>query len=68
MLRLILLFGEKGRAALDQGANLSQVLGMSVRERIGRAKYIKEEDMAQFNKIESELNDQIGALLTEGGM
>ena len=68
MLRLILLFGEKGRAALDQGANLSQVLGMPVRERIGRAKYIKEEDMAQFNKIESELNDQIGALLTEGGM
>lgn len=68
MLRLILLFGEKGKLALDQGANLSQVLGLPVRERIGRAKYIREEDMAQFNKIESELNDQISALLTEGGL
>ncbi len=68
MLRLILLFGEKGKLALDQGGNLSQVLGLPVRERIGRAKYIREEDMAQFNKIESELNDQISALLTEGGL
>lgn len=68
MLRLILLFGEKGKLALDQGANLSQVLGLPVRERIGRAKYIREEEMAQFNKIESELNDQISALLTEGGL
>lgn len=68
MLRLILLFGEKGKLALDQGANLSQVLGLPVRERIGRAKYIREEEMAQFNKIEAELNDQISALLTEGGL
>lgn len=68
MLRLILLFGEKGKLVLDQGANLSQVLGLPVRERIGRAKYIREEEMAQFNKIESELNDQISALLTEGGL
>lgn len=68
MLRLILLFGEKGKLALDQGANLSQVLGLPVRERIGRAKYIREEEMAQFNKIESELNAQISALLTEGGL
>lgn len=68
MLRLILLFGEKGRQALDGGANLSQVLGLPVRERIGRAKYIREEDMPEFNKIESELSSQIGALLAEGGL
>ncbi|MCI5564111.1 MAG: V-type ATP synthase subunit A [Clostridiales bacterium] len=68
MLRLILLFGEKGRQALDGGANLSQVLGLPVRERIGRAKYIREEDMPEFNKIESELSSQIDALLAEGGL
>ena len=67
MLRLILQYGEKGRAALDGGANLSQVLNLPVRERIGRAKYIREEDMAEFNKIESELSSQMGALLAEGG-
>ena len=56
------------RAALDAGVNLSQVLGLPVRERIGRAKYIREAELAQFNAIESELNDQTGALLTEGGL
>jgi V/A-type H+-transporting ATPase subunit A len=38
MLRLILEFGNKGRAALDTGANLSQIISLPVRERIGRAK------------------------------
>src|SRR5699024_7318126 len=45
MLRLILQFGERGRAALDAGVNLSQVLGLPVRERIGRAKYIRESEL-----------------------
>ena len=67
MLRLILQYGEKGRAALDGGANLSQVLNLPARERIGRAKYIREEDIAEFNKIESELSSQMTALLAEGG-
>ena len=66
MLRLILLFGDKGAQALDGGANLSQVLSLPVRERIGRAKYIHEEGMAEFNQIESDLNTQIGSLLAEG--
>ncbi len=66
MLRLILLFGDKGAQALDGGANLLQVLSLPVRERIGRAKYIHEEGMAEFNQIESDLNTQIGNLLAEG--
>ena len=66
MLRLILLFGDKGAQALDGGANLSQVLSLPVRERIGRAKYIHEEGMAEFNQIESDLNNQIGNLFAEG--
>ena len=66
MLRLILLFGDKGAQALDGGVNLSQVLSLPVRERIGRAKYIHEEGMAEFNQIESDLNTQIGNLLAEG--
>ena len=67
MLRLILQFGDKGRAALDGGANLSQVLNLPVRERIGRAKYIREEELAEFNRIESELSSEMSALLAEGG-
>ena len=38
---------------------------LPVRERIGRAKYIREEDLEEFDKIESELSDQMRAL-TEG--
>ena len=39
--------------------------GLPVRERIGRAKYIPEENIKDFDKIESELSDQMSAL-TEG--
>ncbi len=68
MLRLILQFGDKGRAALDAGANLSEVLAMPVRERIGRSKYIPEDQLSDFNKVESELSGQASALLGEGGL
>ncbi|HIU46401.1 MAG TPA: V-type ATP synthase subunit A [Candidatus Fimadaptatus faecigallinarum] len=62
MLRLILQYLERGSAALDAGAELSKVTGLKVRERIGRAKYIPEEDLKDFDKIESELGDQMSAL------
>ena len=65
MLRLILQYLERGSAALDAGAELSKVAGLPVRERIGRAKYIPEENIKDFDKIESELSDQMSAL-TEG--
>ena len=44
MLRLIIQYLERGSAALDAGADLSKVTGLKVRERIGRAKYIPEEE------------------------
>ena len=66
MLRLILSFREKGQAALDKGANLSDVIGLPVREKIGRAKLIGEDALQDFDAIESELNDQLSRL-TEGG-
>ena len=62
MLRLILQYLERGTAALDAGADLSRVTGLAVRERIGRAKYIPEENMKEFDSIESELSDQMSAL------
>ncbi len=67
MLSLILDYQAKGQAALEKGADLSQVTGLAVRERIGRAKYIPEDELAQFDKIESELSDQM-AQLGEGGV
>ena len=52
--------------ALDAGADYSKVIALPVRERIGRAKYIPEEEIREFDKIESELSEQMAAL-TEGG-
>ena len=67
MLRLILLFLTQGRQALDAGAELSKVIGLSVREKIGRAKYIPESEMNRFDEIESELLVRMAALSEEGG-
>ena len=66
MLSLILEFQNRGEAALDAGADYSKVIALPVRERIGRAKYIPEEEIREFDKIESELSEQMAAL-TEGG-
>ncbi|MFH1880719.1 MAG: V-type ATP synthase subunit A [Bacillota bacterium] len=66
MLGLILEFHLKGRQALDAGANLSDVIGLPVRERIGRAKYIPEEQLSQFAAIENELAGQIAAIAEKG--
>jgi len=68
MLRLILDYGEKGRMALDSGCNLSDVINMPVRERIGRAKYIPEDSLDYFKDIEAELASQVTALINRGGM
>ncbi|MGJ4851679.1 V-type ATP synthase subunit A [Bacillota bacterium Meth-B3] len=67
MLSLILDFQVKGQKAIAGGADLSKVSGLKVRERIGRAKYIAETELQQFDAIEAELNDQMAAL-GEGGL
>ncbi len=67
LLHLILLFLTQGRQALDAGAELSKIIGLSVREKIGRAKYIPEGEMNRFDEIESELLTRMAALSEEGG-
>ena len=67
MLRLILEYGVKAQMALDAGVNLSDVINMPVRERIGRAKYIPEDSLGYFDEIEAELARQASALINRGG-
>ena len=68
MLRLILDFANKGQMALDSGANLSDVISLKVRERIGRAKYIPEDSMKYFDDIEDELAFETNELINRGGL
>ena len=66
MLGLILEYQAKGKQALDAGANLTDVISLPVREKIGRAKYIPEDKLEEFTQIENELSGQIAAIAEKG--
>ena len=63
MLRLIRDFHRLGLNALTSGADFSQLINLPVREKIGRSKYIAEQDVAQFDAIAEELKEQVRALI-----
>ncbi len=67
LLKAILAFYDKSLVALQEDAPFSKLVKMPVREKIGRLKYVPEEEVqAQYDLILSELDHQIRAL-TEGG-
>lgn len=69
MLKLILTWGELGEKALDAGAEFSKISSLSVREDIGRAKYVEENDVKKrFAEIEKKLKQEMSALYEEGGI
>ncbi len=60
MMKLVLAFYEKSLAALNEGASMKVLLGMDVRERIGRYKYTTVENIeAEYEKIMDELQTEI---------
>lgn len=67
MLNLIMEFHHLGDRALESGAELSQIINLPVRERIGRAKYIQEENLDELDQIMKELRDEMSSLMSEGG-
>ena len=69
MLTLILQFHTLGQKALDNGADIQAVTSLPVREEIGRAKYVPEDEVeTAFADIEAHLQEQMAALGYEGGM
>jgi len=66
MMKLILDFYYKAKNALSNGADIRQIFNLPVREKIGRAKYIPEEQVSKaFSEIETELNNQMDALISK---
>ena len=64
MLKLILAFYYKACDAVKAGVSLDSLFALPVRERIGRAKYVPEDQVnAALSGIEAELNAQIDALV-----
>ncbi len=66
MLKLIMGFYYKGKKTLEAGATIKDLFELPVRERIGRSKYVPEDQVnTVFQEIETQLNDQIDALTSK---
>jgi len=64
MMELVVGFYEKSQDALSQGASIKDILNMAVREKIGRFKYVKPEDIKkEFQTISDSLEAEITEIL-----
>ena len=67
MLDMILQFFDLGKAALENGAYLEDVLNVAAREAIARIKFLSEKNLpSQLEKISARLVQQLAALKQEG--
>ena len=66
MLRLIYEYNRLAGEAVDAYPEFSDILACPCREKIGRAKYIPEEELASFDGIFSEMNAELKAV-AQGG-
>src|SRR4030042_1482931 len=59
ILGLILEFHARAGEALSRGASLDRLLGLEIRERIARAKFIPEDQPAQFEELMKDIREQV---------
>jgi V/A-type H+-transporting ATPase subunit A len=62
LLKLVLAFYYESEKIIDKDFNIGDLLSLTVREKIARAKYIKENDLSKFEDIENELKEKIGEI------
>ena len=66
MLKMILTFYRESANALEQGVNADRILGMEVREKIARAKYVSEAETEDYmDDISSELSCTLERFIKE---
>ncbi len=67
LMRLVIAYYEKSREALDEGAPINGLLGMAVRERIGRYKYTPETEIEkEYEAISNELITEVAGQIGKG--
>ena len=66
MLDLILTFHKESLKALEEGAYVSEISKLAVREKITRAKNIPEDELQRFEEIKQEIKSQITDLVNGG--
>lgn len=64
MMKLILMFNDEAEAAVGKGADIEAVAGLPVREKIGRFKYVPENETDhEFESISVEISAELNGLL-----
>jgi len=64
ILNLIMLFHDYAKKVLEKDVGIEKINTLPVKSKIVRAKYIKENNLDEFEKIEKEIIDQINSLVT----
>lgn len=68
MLKLILEYFDLATDALSKGADVEKLIGLPIRERIGRFKYVPQENInKEYEDIKNQLELDIETLVSQGG-
>ena len=62
MLRAILCFHEQGLAALERGADVAAIVDRPIRERIGRMKFVPEQERESLAELQNQIEEDIASL------
>ena len=66
MMKLILGFNDEAADAVAKGADIEKISALPVREKIGRFKYVAEENTdAEYDKLTTEISSELHDLLSE---
>ena len=65
MLKLIKTFHDESRQAVENYADLDEIMALSCKEKIGRSKYIEESNLAEFDDILRQISTEIRSI-TQG--
>ena len=64
MMKLVLAFYDESRKALENGANVQGLIKMAVREKIGRFKYVTDDEIErEYEAVKEELGKEIDDVL-----
>jgi V/A-type H+-transporting ATPase subunit A len=68
MLNLIMVYYRQSIGALDAGVFFDDLVNLPAREKIGRSKFIPQDNLEEFDVIEKEIRDQLSDLVADGGL
>ena len=67
MLKLIYEFYSRAKEAVEAFAPLNEILALSCKEKVGRAKYIKEDNLKEFDEILKLTGSEMQSVCSGGG-